>query len=315
MGLIVGLDLGGTNLKYGLGKKNGELLISGNKPSNANTSRDAVFEIMFESVEEMISEASKLGEQVVGIGVGSPGSIDFEKGELIGGTPNIARWENAPIKETLEKKFDIPVFADNDANIMALAESRLGAAKSFKNILCLTLGTGIGGGILFDGNLWRGSHFSGAEVGHVIIVHEGRLCNCGNRGCFEQYASATGLVKTFKEMANENGGEETLSEIDAKIIFDLALEHHPLALSAVEKTIDYLATGIVSIANIIDPEVVVIGGGISETEFDLIGLTEKKVREFSIKAITSKLIIKRAEMGNQAGMVGAILLAAENLPG
>lgn len=312
MGLVIGLDLGGTNLKYALGTKTGELIFSGERPSNADVSRDAVFQTMIESTEELIAEAKKRGEAVEAIGVGSPGSIDFEKGQLIGETPNIVNWANAPIKGELEAKFNIPTFADNDANIMALAEARLGAGKDYKNVLCLTLGTGIGGGILFDGQLWRGSHYSGAEVGHVIIEYKGRKCNCGNEGCFEQYASATGLVKTFKEIIKEKGLENHFNEINPKAIFQLGLENNPVALQAIHQTIDYLAVGIVTIANVIDPEVVVIGGGISETKFDLIGLTQKKVREFSIKAITSNLTIKKAEMGNKAGVIGAMLLAAEN---
>ncbi len=312
MGLFIGLDLGGTNLKYALGTKSGNLLIDKSRPSNADVSREAVFSIMIDAIEEMISEAEKMGESVVGIGVGSPGSIDFEKGQLIGSTPNIVNWTNAPIKSTLESKFSLPVFADNDANIMALAEARLGAGRGFKNILCLTLGTGIGGGILFEGKVWRGSHFSGAEVGHFIIKYNGRLCNCGNRGCFEQYASATGLVKNFTEVAEAEGAIENFTDINPKMIFKLGMEEHPIALKAIHLTIDYLATGISSIANVIDPEIVVIGGGISETDFDLIGLTRERIREFSVKAIMSELAIKRAEMGNKAGMVGAILLAAEN---
>ncbi|NOZ60663.1 MAG: ROK family protein [Calditrichaeota bacterium] len=312
MSLYVGLDLGGTNLKYALGDETGNLLVDKFRPSHADVSRESVFDTMAAAVEEMIVAAEKIGEKISGIGVGSPGSIDFEEGRLIGGTPNIVNWADAPIKATLEKRFSLPVVADNDANIMALAEARLGAAKGFQNILCLTLGTGIGGGILFGGKMWRGSHFSGAEVGHFIINYGGRLCNCGNHGCFEQYASATGLVKNFKKVLEMHREEQNFPEINPRMIFKLGLENHPLALEAIYQTIDYLAAGIASIANVIDPEIVVIGGGISETEFDLIGLTQKKIKEFSVKAITAKLIIKRAEMGNKAGTVGAILLAAEN---
>ncbi|OQX88678.1 hypothetical protein B6D60_01585 [candidate division KSB1 bacterium 4484_87] len=312
MGLFVGLDLGGTNLKYALGNKNGELLIDRSRPSKADVSREAVFDTMADAINEMIGEAEKIGERIVGIGVGSPGSIDFENGRLIGDTPNIVNWSDVPIKATLEKKFALPVFTDNDANIMALAEARNGAAKGYRNVLCLTLGTGIGGGILLDGKLWRGSHFSGAEVGHMIIKYGGRLCNCGNHGCFEQYASATGLVKNFIEIIEEKGIKDQFPEINPKLIFKLGLENHPIALEAISLTLEYLAAGIASIANVIDPEIVVLGGGISETDFDIISLTKQKVKTYSIKAITSELIIKRAEMGNKAGTVGAILLAAEN---
>ena len=312
MGLLIGLDLGGTNLKYALGTERGDLLIDKSCPSNADISREAVFSTMIDAIKELISEAEKMGESVVGIGVGSPGSIDFEKGQLIGSTPNIVNWTDAPIRATLESEFSLPVFAENDANIMALAEARLGAGRGFKNILCLTLGTGIGGGILFENKIWRGSHFSGAEVGHLIIKFNGRLCNCGNQGCFEQYASATGLVKNFIEIAEAEGASENFAEVNPKMIFKLGMQNHPLALKAIHLTIEYLATGIASIVNVIDPEIVVIGGGISETEFDLIGLTRERIKDFSIKAITSELVIKRAEMGNKAGIVGAILLAAEN---
>ena len=312
MALFIGLDLGGTNLKYALGSENGDILIKRSRPSNADQSQEAIFETMFASIEELLSEANDQNEKVMAIGVGSPGSIDIHEGKLLGSTPNIQAWTNAPIKKKLEERFSIPVWADNDANIMALAEARKGAGRGFNNILCLTLGTGIGGGIVINGEVLRGSHFSAAEVGHVIIDYKGKLCKCGNRGCFEVYASATAMVERYQQKLKAAGISFNPGEIDAKLIFERAAKKEIQAIETINETCQFLSIGIVSIANIIDPEVVVIGGGISEAGDDFIRQTEKMVKNFGIKSITQSIKLVRAQMGNDAGIIGAILLAAEN---
>jgi len=313
MDLFIGMDLGGTNLKYALGTENGEIILKLSRPSFADQAQNKIFENMFTAVNELLAEAEKRGEKISAIGVGSPGSIDFEKGQLIGSTPNLKSWTKAPIKKNLEEHFNIPAWADNDANVMALAEARKGAGRGYKNILCLTLGTGIGGGIIIDNQVLRGAHYSAAEVGHIIIEYNGKKCNCGNRGCFEVYASAPAMVARYRKKLRRTGVAYAIDELNTKLIFKKAELNEDLAKETIYETCEYLGAGIASIANIIDPEVVVIGGGVANAGAEFIQCIENAVKQYSIKAITKHLKVVNAEMGNDAGIVGAILLAVESL--
>ncbi len=312
MSLFIGIDLGGTNLKYAIGNAEGDIFVKKSRPTNANQSQGEIFETIFLSIEELLEEAKKRNESVEGIGVGSPGSIDFWKGQLIGSTPNIPSWTNAPIKKRIEDKFQIPVWADNDANIMALAEARKGAGKGHKNILCLTIGTGIGGGIVINKQVLRGEHFSAAEVGHIIIVKDGKKCNCGNNGCFEAYASAPAMVDRYQHKVTNGGSTSQNNDVDAQYIFEKAEAGDKFAQETVQESCEFLGAGIASISNIIDPEIVIIGGGVAGAGEKFIRLIEQEVKKYSIKAITTPLKILRAEMGNDAGIIGAIMLAVES---
>jgi glucokinase len=312
MDLFIGLDLGGTNLKYALGTKNGKIIKKQSRPSQADQSQNKIFENMFIAVEELKAEAEKRKDTILSIGVGSPGSINFETGQLNGKTPNLPSWANAPIKKTLEDRFDITTWADNDANIMALAEARIGAGKRFKNILCLTLGTGIGGGILINNQVLRGEHFSAAEVGHIIVEYNGKRCNCGNKGCLEAYTTAPAMVRRYKEKLQRLGLAYNMYDLNTEFIFQKATRNEGLAMETIVETCGYLGAGIASIANIIDPEVVIIGGGVSEAGDTFIKQIEESVKQYSIKSIMQNLKVVKAKMGNDAGIVGAILLAAEN---
>jgi len=312
MDLFIGLDLGGTNLKYALGTEDGEIIIKLSRPSQADQSQEKIFENIFASVYELQEEADKRKEKIVAIGVGSPGSIDFEKGQLRGNTPNLPNWTEALIKKTIEEKYDLPTWADNDANVMALAEARKGAGKGHKNILCLTLGTGIGGGILINNQVLRGEHYSAAEVGHIIIEHNGKRCHCGNKGCLEAYTSAPAMVTRYRKKLKRLGLAYDINKLSTEFIFEKAKMNEGLAQETINETCEYLGAGIASISNVIDPEVVIIGGGVAEAGDEFIQQIEKSVKQFSIKAITQHLKVVRAQMGNDAGIVGAILLAAEN---
>ena len=312
MELVIGLDLGGTNLKYALGTPEGRIITKKSRPSPADQSQEIIFGSIFLAVNELLSEADKRKGKVVAIGLGSPGSIDFETGQLKGSTPNLPAWTKAPIKKTLEAKFKLSTWADNDANVMALAEARKGAGKHYKNILCLTLGTGIGGGILIENKVLRGEHYSAAEVGHIIIKINGKRCNCGNKGCLEAYTSAPAIVSRYRKKLKRLGLAYQNDELSTEFIFQKASLNEDIAQEIVDETCHYLGAGIASISNIIDPEVVIIGGGVAEAGDDFIQKIENSVKQYSIKEITQNLKVVKAQMGNDAGIVGAIMLAAEN---
>lgn len=309
---FAGLDLGGTFLKYAYGTADGTIFKKGKKPSRADESQQDVFNVIFEAIEELQREAEQQGGRIAAIGVGSPGAIDFEKGKLIGSTPNIAHWANADIRGQIEGKFNIPVWADNDANIMAFAESRCGAGQGCKNIVAATLGTGIGGGIIINGEVYRGSHYAGAEIGHMMIVHNGIECNCGARGCFEQYASATAMVRHYVTLMKERH-KTVPDKIDTIMIFERAENGDTEANDAIDLTLDYMGTGFASLVNIFNPEVLVVGGGVAEAGEEFIARIQDAVEQRAMKPALRGFRVVRAQLGNDAGFVGGISMAAEML--
>lgn len=312
MSVYAGFDLGGTNLKYALGTSNGDIINRHSKPSLADQPQAVIFDNMFAALEELLQEAKAQGEQIAAIGVGTPGSLDFAKGQLIGSTPNIPDWTDAPIKKSFEARFKIPTWADNDANLMALAEARKGAGRNYGTILCLTLGTGIGGGIIIDDQIYRGVHSSAAEVGHIIIEFGGKPCNCGNFGCLEAYASAPAMVERYRRKLKRTGVVYEIEELSTELIFEKAALNEELAKQTIIETCDYLGAGIASMVHIIDPEIVIIGGGVADAGQEFIDRIEVVVKGVVLKPIAKSLKVVKAELKNDAGIVGALLLAAEN---
>ena len=307
---FAGLDLGGTFLKYAVGDAQGHIVYKGKLPSRANESQQEVFEVIFAAVGELQAEAAKRSGVLKAVGVGSPGAIDFEHGRLIGSTPNIANWADADIRGNIQSRFGLPVWADNDANIMAFAESRQGAAKGFKNVICATLGTGIGGGILIDGELYRGTRYAGAEIGHMMIVHNGLPCNCGGFGCFEQYASAPAMVRQYVQLLAQ--AKKPIPEgVSTEMIFRRAAEGETEADRTIDLTLDYLGTGFASLVNIFNPEAIVIGGGVADAGDGFIARIKQAIEKKAMKPALKGLHVMRAVLGNDAGFVGAISLAAE----
>lgn len=312
MSLFIGLDLGGTNLKYALGTDTAEIIVKRSKPSLADQTQEKIFENMFSAVEELLQEAKKRDEKVNAIGVGSPGCVDFKTGKLLGRTPNFEDWVSAPIKKNFEDKFSLPTWADNDANLLALAESRKGAGRNFNTLLCVTLGTGIGGGIMINNELYRGVHYSAAEIGHIIIEYDGRPCNCGNRGCLEAYTAAPAMVERYRKKLKRTGVMFDFEGLNTELIFQKAELNEDLAKETIIETCDYLGVGLASVANTIDPDIIIIGGGVAEAGTEFIQRIEQVVKQYTLKPIAKKLKVVKADLNLDAGMVGAILLAAEN---
>jgi len=310
MELIVGLDLGGTFLKSALGDAEGHLVHKGKRPTVATATAQAIFDTMFAAVEESMAAAERHGGKVRAIGVGSPGVIDVDRGRLLGQSPNLPHWADVEIAKTISEHFGLPAFADNDANLMTLAEVVLGAGRGCRHAVCLTVGTGIGGGLYLNGDIYRGSHYAGAELGHTIIEFNGRPCPCGGRGCLEQYASAPATVRDYLARL-QAAGRPLPAEVDTKLIFERAKQGEPEALATVAQTSDYLGAGIASFANALNPEVVIIGGGVAEAGDFFISRVAEVVRQRAMPTAWKDLKIRQAELGNDAGVIGAILLAAK----
>ncbi|MGB2805627.1 MAG: ROK family protein [Candidatus Zixiibacteriota bacterium] len=313
----IGIDLGGTNIKFGSVSLKGEVLHKGMLSAQANLGREAILSNLNRAVEQSLAFARRKKIKISGIGVGSPGSVNLRSGKIEGSCPNLPQMLGVNLKKWLSHHFDYPMQVDNDANVMALAEFRFGAAKGFENALCLTLGTGIGGGIILDGELFHGSNFAGAEFGHMTISHNGRKCNCGGIGCLEMYASALAMVKDAKRLLRKDRKsiihrliEGDSDKLTTEVIFQAEKKGDETASRVINQACAYLGAGIASAVNLINPQVVVIGGGVSQGGLSFIRRIEKEVKKRAFPSATRKLKVVKAKLGNDAGFIGAAILCS-----
>ena len=291
---IVGIDIGGTMIKYGLITLTGEILESG----EVSTEADKGVENLFNKLVTIIESYSK--EELLGIAVSGTGQIDGSIGKVVGGNDIIPGWIGTNLVERLENRFDIPAVLENDVNCAALGEKWLGAGREEKDFICITIGTGIGGGIVLNNNIFRGDTCVAGEFGHIQIVKDGIQCLCGKKGCYERYASATALMRMAKEATGEDlGGKE---------IFDREKSGDPLMKKVVSEWVDYFTDGLSTIAYIFNPPLVVIGGGVTKQgDYLLSKFNESLSTKLGVN-FRKDLKIKFAELGNNAGMLGATYL-------
>jgi len=314
---FIGVDLGGTNIKFGIVSEKGKVLQKGMLSAQANLGRYAILNNINKAIKESLDFARQKNIKIKGIGVGSPGTVNLKSGKIEGSCPNIPQMVNVNLKGWLSKNLKFPICVDNDTNVMALAESKFGAAKGYKDALCLTLGTGIGGGIILDGKLFHGSNFAGAEFGHMTICHNGRRCNCGGIGCLEMYASAPAMVRHAKWLLRRNRKsiirkliQEDASKLTTEVIFEAERKGDVLASDVINQACAYLGAGIASAVNLLNPQVVVIGGGVSEGGLSFIRRIEKEVKRRAFPSATKHLKVVRAKLGNDAGFIGAAILCS-----
>jgi len=241
------------------------------------------------------------------VGIGTPGSVDVHNGFLKGGTPNFRFWKNVPIKSEIETVLSLPVFVDNDANVMIYGEYMFGAGKGYKNVVGITLGTGIGGGVIINGEIFRGSNFAGAELGHMSILYNGKRCRCGGAGCWEVYASATAMIENYNRLHPEQPVRST------REIFERYLKGEFQAESVVIEEILLVAVGIANLLNIFNPEVFIIGGGVSEAGDWFIEEIAQMTYSRAMAPATEDVQIVRAKLGNSAGWMGAGIFAYHQL--
>ena len=264
MSTFIGIDLGGTYIKYGLVGEGGEIIGKGKVPTPAGCGYAETMEVIASAVRGL----AKHGASVCGLGIGAPGVVDGEKG-IVRLSGNLG-WENKPFARDLSESLGIPVTLTNDANAAAFGEYACGAGSDYKSVVLITLGTGVGSGIVLNGKLYEGNEGAGAELGHEVIRFGGEKCACGRRGCFEAYASATALIKQTKR-AMEKDRQSKLWQLcsgdiellNGKTAFDGAKEGDKMAKRVVNNYLRYLSEGLAYIANTFRPEVILIGGGIS----------------------------------------------------
>ncbi len=307
MKYYAGLDLGGTFIKCGIVSEEGEIIAKDKIPTNCNS----CYDVARDAAAVVKALCERTGVKVEAAGIGSPGTIDSEHGVVV--YSNNLRWHNAPLAQAVEEATGLKTYVLNDANAAALGESFCGAGKNYKNSVLVTLGTGVGGGIIVEGKLFEGGHSAGAEIGHTVIRAGGERCPCGRLGCFEAYASATALIRdTKRAMQNDIksvmwqlcGGDS--EKADGKTAFDGMRAGDKSATQVVNDYIENLAEGIANIINIFRPEVVLLGGGVSAEGDYLIKPLEKAVagKVFAGNDYAPAQI-KTASLKNDAGLCGA----------
>ena len=311
MSFNIGIDLGGTFIKYGIVNENGEIIEKGKAATPAECG-------YAETVAVIASVAGKMsaahGVPICGLGIGAPGVVDGEKG-IVRTSGNLG-WENKPLAEDLSAELSIPAVLTNDANAAALGEARFGSGKGSRDVVFVTLGTGVGTGIITEGILLEGKVGAGAEGGHIALKMGGEMCSCGKRGCWEAYASATALIRQTRkamELHPEslmNKEAEKEGKVSGRTAFNAAKRGDAAAKKVVDNYIKYVAEGVISMVNLFRPDYVLIGGGISNEGDWFMQKIQRRVNRYSFGGHRNpKVLVRKAVLGNDAGIYGAAALA------
>lgn len=314
---LVGVDVGGTSIKGGVVDADGKPLSSVSLDTEAARGQEHGLKRMAETVREAVSAAKLTLDDVAAIGIATPGTMDIPGG-LILDPPNLKPWRNVPVRQYIADTFGKPTAFQNDANAAAFGEFWSGAGRGMHSMVLFTLGTGIGGGIVIGDLVVEGEHSHGAEVGHMKIqMTEPRLCGCGGRGCLEAYASATAVVKRTREALNKDGGKSSLNAVvksgedalTARAVFDEAARGDALAERLVDETAFYLAVGAANLMHVIDPDMVVYGGGMIAAGEPFLNRIRHHIRQVALPVPAEKTKIVYAQLGSDAGFIGAAACA------
>jgi len=303
--LVLGVDLGGTNIKAGLIGPDGRVLQREKSETQAEAGPETVARRICATARRCLEAAGGAG--VRGIGIGSPGTIDLKSGVVLF-SPNLPGWRDIPLRRLVEQDLGLPCVLDNDANVAALAEQWVGAGRGCSSLVLLTLGTGIGGGIILDGRIWHGCNGVAGEIGHMSINPDGPVCACGNRGCFEVYASATGMVRRMRE-AIESGVPTSLASrkdgLTAADIHRAAVQGDQAARQNLEATGRYLGLGVSNIMHMLNPEVVAFSGGVTAAGDMLMNPLLDEIEKRTLEASRRNVRVCFAELPEDAGIIGA----------
>ncbi len=317
---LVGLDLGGTKILAGVFTNSLECIGIAKLSTKAQRGVDAVAARIERCIRDAVDEADLSMKQIVGIGIGAPGAVDFESGTVIF-APNLDGWKDVPLKKNLEKQLNVPVFVENDANIGVLGVHVAELKSKPKNVVGIFVGTGIGGGLIINGELYNGFNHTAGEIGHMVIDINGPKCGCGNRGCFEALASRTAIFQRIKAGVKE--GEKTLltemlgDSLDDMRSGDLrkAIRRgDKFASKVVEQVAEYIGIGVSNLVNIIGPDVVVLGGGVMEALSDeMSAIIAKTAKDHAMPGTMKGVEIVTSKLGDNAGITGAAVLARKQV--
>lgn len=313
---LVGVDLGGTTTKIAFLSTYGEILHKWEIPTDKSDSGKHIIVHIAKSIDAKLEQLDVEKEQLIGIGMGAPGPVEMRRG-IIYEAINLGWSENTPLKHLIEKETGLPAVIDNDANCAALGEMWKGAGNGAKDLVCVTLGTGVGGGVITKGEIVHGIRGAGGELGHITVVPEGGYsCNCGKTGCLETVASATGVVRVAHEKLKSSTEDSVLRDlkaIGAKQVFDAARAGDSLALTIVDQLAYYLGLSLANLGNVVNPEKIVIGGGVSKAGKTLLEPVMNYFKRFAFPKVRTSTTIDIATLENDAGVIGAAWLVKNAL--
>lgn len=310
----IGIDVGGTNVKIALVDGEGKIIYSNSVPTYAQMGYEYTVNNIKQAIRDLMKETNTDAKEIEGIGFDFPGQVDYKTG-VVKLAPNIPGWINVPIAQMIEEEFNIPTRIDNDVRCAALGELKFGAGKGCENFVCITVGTGIGSGLVINGQLVRGAANAAGEIGHIKLqMNGGPICGCGDTGCLEAFASGPSIVAMaqeylkggkstkFREMAGADG------EITPYIVAKAAEAGDPVAKRIFEIVGTYIGMGLVSVINLLNPEKVIIGGGVAAAGDLLLAPIRKTIKERAMVVAGNSVEIVPAELGNSAGVIGASML-------
>lgn len=306
---VVGVDLGGTKISTALSDLEGKIINQTTIPTDAHEGEVPVLNRIINSIEKVVNDSAVSYEDIKGIGIGSPGPLDAKQGIIIT-TPNLP-FKNFNLVKPISEKFGVPVFLDNDANVAAIGEFMFGAGKGAENIVFFTVSTGVGGGAILNGKVYRGHTSNALEIGHMTVAPHGPRCNCGNVGCVEATSSGTAIAKRAHE-ALSTKVETSLRKYENVTSYEVFVEAaagDPVAKDIIDDAINYLGIAVANAVSIFDPEYVIIGGGVSKAGDVVFDTVRKVVNKRCFKSMAESVKIVPAGLGTDAGLIGAVALA------
>jgi len=317
---ITGVDLGGTTTKIAFITMGGEIVHKWEIPTDNSNEGQNITTNIAAAIDEKVAQLGETKDKLVGIGMGAPGPVDYETGIILN-VVNLGWKDNYPLKDSLEAASSLPAAIENDANCAALGEMWKGAGNGAKDLVCVTLGTGVGGGVIANGNIVQGINGAAGEIGHITAIPSGGApCNCGKTGCLETVASATGIVRLAMIELNKNESSSELSKlfvkngkITAKDVFDSARNGDQLAKKVLEEVSFHLGFVLANIANTLNPEKIVLGGGVSKAGNILLESVNENFAKFAFSAVRDSTDLALATLGNDAGVLGAAWLIKNKL--
>ncbi len=309
----IGIDVGGTNVKIALVDDSGKIIYSNSVPTRAEMGYEYTVNNIKQAIYDLMKETKLTAKDIEGIGFGFPGQVDYKSG-IVRLAPNIPGWVEVPIAKMIEDEFHIPTRVDNDVRCAALGELKYGAGKGCENLICITVGTGIGSGLIVNGKLVRGASNAAGEIGHIKLqIHDGPICGCGDTGCMEAFASGPAIVAMaeeyilggkstkYREMAN--GGD-----ITPFIVAEAAKAGDPVARRIFSRIGEYIGIGMASVVNLLNPEKIIIGGGVADAGDILLEPLKETLKKRAMKIAGETVEVVPAQLGNTAGVIGASLL-------
>ena len=302
---VLAADVGGTNTRMAVVSENGDIHTLLKKTTHCKEGRDEMISFIVSFAGETIEKSKLPKGGICGMGIGFPGPLNAETGTIFN-PPNLSGWDNVPLRAILEKELKVPVAIENDANAAALGEWWKGAGSGTGSLFCITLGTGVGGGIILDGEVWHGASSIAGEIGHTTVIRDGIQCTCGNIGCLERYACSGGILKRVNDALLREGDHAGLQPLkDLKQVSHMVMQGNEIVLNIIKETGVILGIAIANIANLLNPEIIVLFGGVTNLGENLVGPLKEEVNRRAFKKATESLRIELSQLGDNSGILGA----------